>query len=306
MIDFSQGIYSQMSTPSQSLGFPDVLNYSEAFGLIQHGSENAPILGVDGTGAPISVDLDNDSPHVLVSASTGGGKSVLLRSIASQMMSKGASAVFLDVKRHSHSWAKGLPNAGYAETLPEIGNALVELGKEVHRRNEVVGDWVRNQRKIGKFASVEDCPTEITGPRIVVVFEELNATMSQLKELTRRIPKGSYDAMDALRDIAFMGRAARVHILAVGQFMDARTMGGDIRECFSTRILIRYTKQTWTMLAWDCGLPQAAPEPKGRGMVCRGGKARETQFLYMSEEEAAQLARSPYSSVPTNSVARFV
>ncbi len=284
MINFTQGPYAQMGTPSQSLGFPEILTFRDAFGLIEHAPESAPILGVDGTGAPISVDLDSDSPHMLVSASTGGGKSVLLRSIASQMMANGATAVFLDVKRHSHRWAKNLPNAGYAATLPEIGNALVELGKEVHRRNEIVENWP---------GTVESAPV---GPRIVVVFEEMNATMSQLKELTRRIPKGSYTAIDALKDIAFMGRAAKVHIVAVGQFMDARTMGSDIRECFSTRILIRYTKQTWTMLAWDAGLPQAAPEEKGRGMVVRGGRARETQFLCMSEEEAAALARGAYGA----------
>ncbi len=291
LIDFSQGVYSQMSTPSQSLGFPSVLTYDDATGLIAHAAESAPILGVDGTGAPISVDLDSDSPHMLVSASTGGGKSVLLRAIAAQMLANGAIATFLDVKRHSHRWAKNLPNAGYASTLPEIGNALVELGREVHRRNEIVENWP---------GSIETAPV---GPRIVVVFEEMNATMSQLKELTRRIPNGTYDAMDALRDVAFMGRAAKVHIIAVGQFMDARTMGSDIRECFNTRVLIRYTKQTWTMLAWDCGLPQAAPDKTGRGMVCRGGKARETQFLYMSEEEAAALARSPYSPVQSNAYA---
>lgn len=289
MIDFTAGPYSQMGTPSQSLGFPEVLTYENAYGLIQHAESQSPIMGVDGTGAPISVDLDSDSPHMLVSAGTGGGKSVLLRSLAAQMMANGAIATFLDVKRHSHRWAKNLPNAGYASSLPEIGNALVELGKEVHRRNEIVENWP---------GTIETAPV---GPRIVVVFEEMNATMSQLKELTRRIPNGTYDAMDALRDVAFMGRAAKVHILAVGQFMDARTMGSDIRECFSTRVLIRYTKQTWTMLAWDAGLPQAAPAQKGRGMVVQGGRARETQFLFMTEEEAAQLARSPYAPVQHNS-----
>jgi hypothetical protein len=294
MLDFSQGPYSQMATPSTSLGFPDKLTYEACEDLIQYAAESAPMLGVDGTGAPMAVDLDSDSPHVLVSASTGGGKSVLLRGIAAQMMANGAIATFLDVKRHSHRWAKNLPNAGYAATLPEIGNALVELGKEVHRRNEIVENWP---------GTVESAPV---GPRIVVPFEELNATMSQLKELSRRIPKGTYGAIDAFRDIAFMGRAAKVHLVAVGQFMDARTMGGDVRECFSTRILIRYTKNTWTMLAWDCGLPQAAPAEPGRGMVCQGGKARETQFLYLTEEQAAAMARGPHTTAQTTSVVRYV
>ncbi len=35
-IRFDQGPYSQMSTPSQSLGFPDVLTYESAFGLIKY------------------------------------------------------------------------------------------------------------------------------------------------------------------------------------------------------------------------------------------------------------------------------
>lgn len=290
-INFNQGPYSQMSTASQSLGFPETLTFSDAAGLIQHSEESAPVLGVDGTGKPISVDLDSDSPHMMVSASTGGGKSVVLRTIAAQMLHNGAVATILDVKRHSHRWAKNLPNVGYAASLPEIGNALVELGREVHRRNEIVENWP---------GTIETAPV---GPRIVVVFEEMNATMAQLKELTRRIPNGTYDAMDALNDIAFMGRAAKVHLLAVGQFMDARTVGSAIRECFATRILIRYTKQTWTMLAWDAGLPQAAPEQKGRGMVVRGGKARETQFLFLTEEEAAALARGAVYRVPSNVVA---
>lgn len=293
-IRFETGPYSQMSTPSQSLGFPTVLTYDNARDLVRYAEESAPILGVDGTGAPISVDLDSDSPHLLVTAATGGGKSVLIRSISAQMMATGSKAVFLDIKRHSHRWAKNLENAGYAATLPEIGNALVELGREVHRRNEIVENWP---------GTIETAPV---GPRIVVVFEEMNATMVALKELTKRIPAGTYSALEALSDIAFMGRAAKVHLLAVGQFMDARTVGSAIRECFSTRVLIRYTKQSWTMLAWDCGLPQAAPEQPGRGMVCRGGKARETQFLFMTEEEAAALARSAYTALPANSVARIV
>lgn len=284
MFDFSQGVYSQLSTPSQSLKFPDVLTYRDAYGLMSHAPESAPILGVDGTGAPVSVDLDSDSPHVLVNASTGGGKSVVMRSIAAQMMARGTVATFLDVKRHSHRWAKNLPNAGYAATLPEIGNALVELGREVHRRNEIVENWP---------GSIETAPV---GPRILVVFEEMNATLGQLKDLTKKLPSGFYDAMDAYKDILFMGRAAKVHLVGVAQLASFRAMGGaEIVECFSTRVLIRYSPTAWRYLASDCGPRQTAPSHIGRGMVCQGGKARETQFLFLTEEEAAQLARTPYT-----------
>lgn len=279
------GLYSGLASPSASLSFPDVLSYESARGHIESAPESAPVLGVDGSGQPVSVDLDDDSPHILVSAASGGGKSVILRSVAAQVMASGGQAVFLDLKRHSHRWAKNLPDALYAQTLPEIGNALIAIGAEVHRRNEIVEQFP---------GAIEDAPV---GERLVIVFEELNATMGQLKGLDRKLPRGAYTALDAFRDIMFMGRAAKIHVVAVAQYASAEALGGgDIRENFSTRILARYTKQAWTMLAYDCGLPQPSPEETGRGMVCRGGKARQTQFLYLTEEEAAQMVRDAYDS----------
>ncbi|MFF8831359.1 helicase HerA domain-containing protein [Streptomyces sp. NPDC015131] len=284
-LNFSTGIYSGLATPAASFQFPEILTYRDAFHLIAESPESAPLLGVDGEGNPISVDLDSDSPHVLISAASGGGKSVLARGIATQFLVNGADVVFLDVKRHSHRWAKNLPGVTYAAALPDIGNALVKLGEEVHRRNEIVEQFA---------GPIEEAPV---GDRIVVVLEELNATMTQLKGLSKKLPRGAYTAEDAFRDIMFMGRAAKVHVVAVAQYATVEAMGGgDIRENFSTRILIRYTKNAWTMLAYDCGLPQPAPEEPGRGMVCRGGKARQVQFLYLTEEEAAAMVREAYEA----------
>jgi DNA segregation ATPase FtsK/SpoIIIE-like protein len=281
---FEQGPYSGVPSPTQSLEFPKIYDLSSAQRAVFNSPENAPVLGINGEGEPVSVDLDSESPHILVSAATGGGKSTIQRSLAAQVLRNGGVATFLDVKMHSHRWAKNLPNAGYAQSMTEVGNALVELGREVHRRNAIVD---------AHPGPIEDAPV---GPRIIVVFEEMNATMSQLRELTRRIPQGTYDAIDAFRDLVFMGRAAKMHVSAVAQFADARSMGGsDIRENFNNRVLIRYTKQAWTMLAYDCGVPIAAPEAMGRGMLCRSGKARQTQFLYISEEEAAAMARAPFA-----------
>lgn len=282
--DFSRGIYSGLATPAGSLGFPERLDLEQAQPLLDAAPENAPLLGVDGEGNAVSVDLDNDSPHVLISAASGGGKSVIIRSIATQILSSGGTAVFLDLKRHSHRWAKNLPQSNYAQTVPEIGHALVQIGQELHKRNAIVEAFP---------GPIEEAPV---GERIVVVFEEMNATMSQLKAASKKVPDGDYDAFDALRDIMFMGRAAKIHLIGVMQFGSAEACGGsDIRENFSTRILLRYQKNTWTMLAYDCGLPQAAPEEPGRGMVCRAGKARKTQFLYLSEEEAAHTVRVAYA-----------
>lgn len=281
-IDPSKGPYSGLTGASQSIHFPDVVTWTDAAHFIADTPDNTMFLGVDGLGEPITVNLDDESPHVLISGASGGGKSAILRSMAMQSLVAGSHVVFLDLKRHSHRWAKSLNNTTYASTLPEVGNALVAIGAEVHRRNAVVDQFP---------GPIEEAPV---GARLVVVFEELNATMSQLQALSKKGMAGrnQYTAVDGLRDIMFMGRAAKVHLVAAAQFADAKATGGsDIRENFSTRVLIRYTSNQWNMLAYDCGMAEASPEEPGRGMVCRGGKARQTQFMYITEEEAAEAVR---------------
>ncbi|WP_435972243.1 hypothetical protein [Streptomyces sp. Qhu_M48] len=54
--------------------------------------ESAPLIGLGAAGKTVSVDLDHDSPHVLINAGTGGGKSTILRTIACQFLHNGAQA----------------------------------------------------------------------------------------------------------------------------------------------------------------------------------------------------------------------
>ncbi|MCA1839955.1 MAG: hypothetical protein LC723_06450, partial [Actinobacteria bacterium] len=97
------------------------------------------------------------------------------------------------------------------------------------------GDW---------DVSITDAPV---GKRTIILFEEMNATFEQLQDMTRRVFRNveTYTATDGLKDVMFMGRAARMHVFAVGQYMEARATGGSaIRVNFSTRILIRHDKST--------------------------------------------------------------
>lgn len=277
---FAQGPYTGMGSPSGGANFPSALPFNEASDYVEASSDSAPFLGLDGQQCPVSIDFTTESPHVLVSAGTGGGKSTVARSISAQWMAKGGLTVQLDIKRHSHRWAKGLePLAHYASSVPEIGNALIEVGKEVHRRNEIV------ERHHGP---IETAPV---GPPILVVFEEMNATASHLKSLDRQLPKGMYKAEDAKRDIVCMGRAARVHMLGLAQLASFRAVGGsELVENFDQRIMLRYSAQAWRWLGE--GPYVSAPPQPGRGVIAGGGRAREVQFMSMAEEDARALVLS--------------
>ncbi|MGW3060668.1 pRL2-11 [Streptomyces goshikiensis] len=245
--------------------------------------ESAPVIGIGSAGRIVTVDLDAESPHILVNASTGGGKSVTLRCIACQMLHHGSLVFVLDTKRISHPWASGLPGVTYCRDIADIHDQLIALGMEGRRRT-----------RVADALGIDADPKDI-GPRLLILLEEVNATMKQLArywEKTRESgdPKVS-PAVDALNEILYMGRQLRMHVLLVAQSATARALGGpEVREQFSTRILARYSVNAWRMLA-----PEVHPAPKstkhqGRAQVVSGGSARETQILFFTEIEAREWA----------------
>ncbi|MFG2768665.1 pRL2-11 [Streptomyces rubiginosohelvolus] len=251
--------------------------------LVAKAKESAPIIGFGAGGRIVSVDLDAESPHILVNASTGGGKSVILRCIACQMLHHGSRVFVLDTKRISHPWARGLPGVTYCADIADIHDQLIALGLEGRRRTRVADD-------LGIGAD----PKAI-GDRLLILLEEVNATMKQLArywEKTRESgdPKVS-PAVDALNEILYMGRQLRMHVLLVAQSATARALGGpEVREQSSARILARYSVNAWRMLA-----PEVHPAPKstkhqGRAQVVSGGSATETQVLFFTEAEAHEWA----------------
>jgi hypothetical protein len=247
-------------------------------------------LGV-GPEGPVSVDLDAESPHILVNAPTGMGKSAVARSVAVQGLCRGDLVVFLDVKMHSHRWARDLaPLTFYADTDATVGAALVNLGRELHRRNQVVRDF---------DGDIEDA---LVGPRIIVVFEETNATLTHLAALDKTVASGGYKAMDAFRDLMFMGRAVKMHVVAFAQLASYRSgLSADLIENFGTKVLISASQKAWKWLVPECGTYRSTPEIDGRALVCRGNRARETQLLWVEEEDAPALV---LASLPAQQRAR--
>lgn len=256
-----------------SVDIPDHVELSD----VPEASSSLVHLGVNADG-PESVDLDSESPHILVNAPTGQGKSAVARSIAVQRLTLGDLVVILDRKMHSHRWAYGLePVTHYADDEPSIGAALVNLGRELHRRNQVVK---AHEGQVGNAP---------VGPRVIVLFEETNATLSRLAALDKGMVGGGYGALDAFRDLMFMGRAVQMHVIAFAQLASYRSgLTADLIENFGTKVLIGYSSKAWKWLADDCGKYRVAPSGVGRSMVCRAGRARETQLVWVEEESARE------------------
>jgi DNA helicase HerA-like ATPase len=90
---------------------PDTVRFADpdVRAAVEKAKPSAPLIGLTCGNRPVAVDLDRESPHVLLSAGTGGGKSSTIRALAAQLMHHGATTWVLDAKRHSHAWLRDVP-----------------------------------------------------------------------------------------------------------------------------------------------------------------------------------------------------
>jgi hypothetical protein len=267
------------------VGFRDV---AEA---IAAAPDTKPVIGMAKKGEIVSLDLEDESPHILISAGSGGGKSILARILIAQFLARGARVIIFDRKRISHRWAKDIPGVEYYRDTEDIHDQLVRLAATGDTRNRLTDDEDREFQ------------------RVVIIFEEMNATTGKLvtywaSEYERLKAQAKTDgevfdepkrspAITALGDLVNMGRQVSMHVVAIGQRIETRTLGGgDVRESFGIRLLSRYSVQTWKMLCGDIWPMPRKPNVRGRWQYVANGEAREVQIAYLTDAEALFLSTS--------------
>lgn len=278
-------IFRQPSRPPRKVILADIMP------LLEARKATAPIIGLGPNRVSVDVDVESESPHILLSTPTGGGKSVLMRSVLAQGLAKGGYGIILDVKQMSHMWADKLANCEYHRSDESIHNRLIALQREIERRNTVAMQHANLDGEVVDAVNI--------GPRHWILVEELNTTISRLRKYWEEVrekgdPKTS-PAVDAFLELLFMGRQIEMHIITAAQMATARSTGGpEGRENFGTRCLARYSMNAWKMLC-----PEVMPMPKkssinGRWQIVKNGTATETQVVYMTAAEARQLAQAGY------------
>lgn len=258
------------------------------------------VLGKGRAGKVVTVSLEDDSPHVMQSVGSNGGKSVQAALFAVQVLARGGRVLILDPKGTSHRWAVGHPNVIYCRTMKQVHDALMQLGAEMARRQEATAEDEHG---------IDGCP------RILVLVEERNALMERLgpwweeyraeeKTLTgNELPKKCPSAA-VLREVAYMGREHLIHLFSIAQRADAQVMGGgSSRENYAARLMgCNTTVQTWNFLA-----PTATPRlttKQGRFFLAMGSSVTEFQGAYLSRKELHRLAYSCFENEAEEAAAK--
>ena len=267
---------------------PRKVTWDDVAAAVESATESQPVIGMGRGGRILALDL-HESPHILLSVPTGGGKSTLLRILIPGMLAAGRTvAAILDFKWISHPWVKGgLPNVLICQDIADIHVFLEWLHDEITRRNRVA--W--------SAMDIEGRIHGDVGPRIVVNVEELNSTMTELRRYWRRIrASGDPDmspAVDGLNMALLMGRQVKVHVIVAGQQVTAQSIGGGVsRENLGTRILGRYSPAHWRMLAEEVPVMPPSSRRAGRVQIVSGARARECQAAEITGAMAVELAKS--------------
>ena len=251
---------------------------SDAFAAMD--SPLAIALGEDVAGTPIVADLST-MPHLLIAGTTGSGKSVCIKAIATCLAMTNRPDqlrfVMIDPKMVELVHFNGLPHLlGHTEVeLDRIGRVLRWVAHEMddrYRRFAAAG--ARHIDDYNEKVGRSDPSLRI--PRIVVLIDELADLMMLAPEETER----------TICRIAQMARATGIHLVVATQRPSVDVVTGLIKANFPARISFATASQVDSRIILD--MP-GAETLLGKGdmlyLAADAGHPVRLQGCYVSDAE---------------------
>jgi S-DNA-T family DNA segregation ATPase FtsK/SpoIIIE len=239
----------------ETIDYKDILHWY----LNDDTCKNAVIpipLGVDFHGEKSFIDLA-DMPHMLITGSTGSGKSVFEAAIISSLIYKFDPAdlhiYLVDTKQLDLPLFKELPHVQQvAENLDEFHSMMFHIMPEIRRRNGILKN--ASCRNIQDYHRMMG--TKSSMPFIVLMLDEFGDLM-KLDEVMRKADKNAYKETPTvegwLTECSAIARAAGIHIIACTQRADVKTISGTIKTNLPCRIALRCTNQVDSRTILDTG-----------------------------------------------------
>jgi S-DNA-T family DNA segregation ATPase FtsK/SpoIIIE len=207
------------------------------------------LLGINWQGRAVVNDL-SDCPHLLISGSTGGGKSVLLRTIIATICqyknqdevqlvlsdSKGVEFTDFDASRNLKYPRATSP----IRTIEYMDNLCMEVDQ---RLNMFAMAGCKNIREWNDFASSRDKPM----PYICLVIDEL----ADIVCLPTEKGAAKYIGAEKLDYITRKARAAGIHVIAAVQRPSVDVVKGVIKNNFPSRLTFKMPSQIDSRVVLD-------------------------------------------------------
>jgi len=264
-----QGAAIQVDVPREDGQVVRLLNLCRR---LKEMPKQTAILGLDETGVPLLLRLPSpEVAHVLVSGTTGSGKTALVRSMALSLAMHNrlgeVQMVFIDPKGNGFDPFTSFDKLGGG--LPHLLRpAVQEVHQAIFLLGEMVEEMVRRDRE------------NISEPRVVIFIDEVADLMEQ-----------GGKAMDRLMTrLTQRGRSAGLHIIACTQKPLAASIGSLTRSNFPVRLVGSVASADDAKIA--AGIPGTGAEKLlGRGDFLLVAKGHVTRFqaAYVNEQEIRQI-----------------
>lgn len=203
-------------------------------------------LGVDFHGQKSCLDIA-DCPHMLITGSTGSGKSVLETAIISSLCyrydSSQLSLYLVDTKQVDLPLFKTLPHVkACADNIDAFHNMMFIVMGEVRRRLGILQG--AGLQKIQQYHTMYGGKESM--PYMVLMLDEFGDLMG-LDASYRKANKEKYETTPTVKqwisNAVAIGRAAGLHIIACTQRASVKVVDGDIKANLPCRIALRLPTQ---------------------------------------------------------------
>lgn len=230
-----------------------------------------------------------DTPHMVVSGTTGSGKSVAVRLLQIGTLHNGWDLWAADPKMVEFKGLAGREGirTGIADsdsTAPvwNLINDAAALMRERYDRIKNDGGSAVNLTEYREHLTARGVPAEDLPRRLLVFVDELAIVLSQPKGIDKKSEEGAEllaiyaQAVKSFDDILTLGRAAGVHLVGAIQRPDADVLGGRNRDNLGGRLLLggKIGASAAAMMDVNAPVPAyALSQPKGLGRFRQEGEA---------------------------------
>lgn len=258
---------------------------------------------------PLGLDVYNNAhvqdltqmPHLLVSGTTGSGKSVFMNSLISGLLfhksPKDLRFLMIDPKMIELSPYNGIPHLlkPVVTDVEEAKNLLLWAEREMDKRYQIFSDMQSKNLLTFNAAVKKSSKRAIEGrlnrkidwkfeemPHIVIVIDELaDLMLTQRHEVERPITR-----------IAQKARAAGIHLVMATQRPSAEIVTGLIKTNFPTRVSFKVSSAIDSRTILD---NPGAEKLLGHGdmlFMAQGKAIERLQGSFLSEEEVKKIVNS--------------
>ena len=215
------------------------------------------VVGEDAAGEPTVIDLAT-APHILISGSTGTGKSVCMNTFVASLLFRFSpdelKFVMIDPKVVEFDIYRKLPHLA-TPVINDCWDAARSLHQTVDELEHRYALLAKNGAKtIREFNGKAENQPKL--PYLVVIIDELgDLMMSEVRK----------DAEKAIVSIAQKGRAAGIHLIISTQRPSDAVITGIIKANFPTRICFQVRSSDDSKLVLDAS---GAKSSSARGTCC--------------------------------------